>query len=117
MKNIFFCIALHFLAFGVHFSYFGVHFLPRTLHFSFFTLHSLSTIFHTWVFLCNFVVEIERKRRSLADAEKLSRLGIAIKRACCSALGSALFDLLVQCVARMKILVFNNLKVAEKAAT
>ena len=98
MKNIFFCIALHFLAFGVyfgafgvHFSYFGVHFLPRTLHFSFFTLHSLSTIFHTLVFLCNFVVEIERKRRSLADAEKLSRLGIAIKQVCCSALGSALF--------------------------
>ena len=55
--------------------------------------------------------------RCLACAEKLSRLGIAIKRACCSALGSALFDLLVQCVARMKNLVFNNLKVAEKAAT
>ena len=30
---------------------------------------------------------------------------------------SALFDLLVQCVARIKFLVFNNLKVAEKAAT
>ena len=83
------------------------------------------------MFLCNFVVEIERKRlgavvlavaeklsqRSFAIAEKLSRLGIAIKQVCCSALGSALFDLLVQCVARMKNLVFNNLKVAEKAAT
>ena len=55
--------------------------------------------------------------RCLACAEKLSGLGIAIKRACCSALGSALFDLLVQCVARMKNLVFNNIKVAEKAAT
>ena len=36
------------------------------------------------------------KMRSLADAEKLSRLGIAIKRACCSALGSAIFDIVVQ---------------------
>ena len=67
MKNIFFCIALHFLAFGVHFgafgvhfSYFGVHFLPRTLHFSFFTLHSLSTIFHPCIILPNFVVEKSR---------------------------------------------------------
>ena len=34
--------------------------------------------------------------RSLAIAEELSRLGIAIKRACCSALASAIFDMLVQ---------------------
>ena len=54
---------------------------------------------------------------SFAGAEELSRLGIAIKQVCCSALASALFDLLVQCVERMKFLVFNNLKVAEKAAT
>ena len=60
---------------------------------------------------------IDILQRSFADAEKLSRLGIAIKQVCCSALGSALFDLLVQCVARIRFLVFNNLKVAEKAVT
>ena len=55
--------------------------------------------------------------RSLADAEKLSRLGIAIKRACCSALGSAIFDILIQKVARNLKCVVNKLKVAEKAVT
>ena len=49
------------------------------------------------------------KRCSLAGAEELSRLGIAIKQVCCSALGSALFDLLVQC-GKKKDLVYNNIK-------
>ena len=42
------------------------------------------------------LVALLSARRSLAGAEELSRLGIAIKQACCSALGSAVFDMLGQ---------------------
>ena len=38
----------------------------------------------------------KQKERPLAVAEDFSRLGRAIKRACCSALASAIFDMLVQ---------------------
>ena len=39
-------------------------------------------------------LSVGNKKRSLAHAEELYRLGIAIKQACCSALAMAFFNLI-----------------------
>ena len=78
----------------MYFWRFGVYFWRFSVYFRRFGVYSVCTKLPPCIILHNFVSQL-RSHRYIA----------------------VFFDLLVQCVARIKILVFNNLKVAEKAAT